>query len=321
MAKFATGRFELVSILGAYHGLTAGSFFASSAPGFRKGQYGAGFPGIVQIPMPYEYRCEFGCGGTCNLNCTKMARMQIEGSTSGQPAALLTEFLFSSIGVVVPPPQWVAEIRKIADDYGMVRKWFGFQHYENVVPDLVVSSKTLGGGMPLSTVIVSEKMANILEDKGFLYTSSHSGDPVLAAAGLATLNIIEKDNLLENIQSTGAYLKAGLEHLMQEFEVIGDVRGRGLKLGVELVESKESKVPSLTATREFTIRCMQKGLILGNTPDSKKAVIRVLPGFHISREQVDRGVGIMEQALAETMRVVKGEASPSQSIAVPIPAR
>jgi 2,2-dialkylglycine decarboxylase (pyruvate) len=262
-----------------------------------------------------------------------MARQQIEGSTSGRPAALLTEFQFSSIGIVVPPPQWIEEMRKIADDYGMVMiadeaqtglgrtgQWFAFMHY-NVAPDLVVSSKTLGGGMPLSTVIVSKKIADIVEDKGFLYTSSHSGDPLLAAAGLATLNIIEKDNLLENIRETGAYLKTGLEHLRQQFEVVGDIRGRGLMLGIELVEDKASKRPSLDATREFTIRCMNRGLILGNTPDSKKAIIRVLPGFSITREQVDQGVAVMEEALAETTRVLKGEASPSQPVAVPIPAR
>jgi 2,2-dialkylglycine decarboxylase (pyruvate) len=283
--------------------------------------------------MPYEYRCEFGCGGTCNLNCAKQARMQIEGATSSEPAALVTEFLFSSIGVVVPPPQWVEEIRGIADDYGMVLiadeaqtglgrtgEWFAFQHY-NVVPDLVVISKTLGGGMPLSAVIVSQKIADLVESKNFFYTSSHSGDPLLAAAGLATLNILEKDNLLQNIRETGAYLKAGLEQLRGQFEVVGDVRGRGLKLGIELVEYKTSKQPSLQAAREFTIRCMDKGLILGNTPDSKKAVIRVLPGFKITRQQVDQGIGIMEQALAETTRVLRGEASPSEPVAVPVRAR
>jgi 2,2-dialkylglycine decarboxylase (pyruvate) len=330
MAKFATGRFELISVLGAYHGLTAGSFFASSAPGFRKGQYGAGFPGIVQIPMPYEYRCEFGCGGTCNLACARQARNQIEGATSGLPAAILTEFQFSSIGVVVPPPQWIEEIRKIADDYGAILiadeaqtglgrtgQWFAFQHY-SVVPDLVVISKTLGGGMPLSAVIVSQKVADVVESNHFFYTSSHSGDPLITTAGLATLNIIEKDNLLENIRETGAYLKTGLEHLRDQFEIVGDVRGRGLMLGIELVEDKASKRPSLTATREFTVRSMDKGLILGNSPDAKKAIIRVLPGFTLTRQQADQGLAIMEEALTETTREMGIGA---QKVAVPVSTR
>jgi 2,2-dialkylglycine decarboxylase (pyruvate) len=330
LAKFATKRFELVSVLGAYHGLTAGSFFASSAPGFRKGPYGAGFPGITQIPMPYEYRCEFGCGGTCNLACARHARAQIEGGSSGLLAAILTEFLFSSIGVVPPPPQWIEEIRKMADDYGAILiadeaqtglgrtgEWFAFQHYD-VAPDLIVISKTLGGGMPLSAVIVSDKVAQTAEADGFFYTSSHSGDPLLARAGLATLNILEQHNLLENIREQGARLKDGLEQLKKRYEVVGDVRGRGLKLGIELVEDKASKRPSLRATRELTIRAMEKGLILGSSPNASKAVLRVLPGFGITAEQVDQGLQILDEALAETTKAIASDAPP---VAVPVSAR
>ncbi len=280
--------------------------------------------------MPNEYRCEFGCGGTCNLACARQARLQIEGATSGQPAALITEFLFSSVGVVVPPKQWLEEIRKIADDFGMVLiadeaqtglgrtgEWFAFEHF-GVLPDLIVISKTLGGGVPLSAVIVRDRIADTLESNHFMYTSSHSGDPLITAAGLATLEILEKDNLLRNIREMGAYLKSGLEQLRDQFEIVGDVRGRGLKLGVELVEDKASKRPSLEATREFTVRCMEQGLILGNSPDAKKAVVRILPGFGITREQADRGLAIMERALAETTRVLEGGKRP---VAVSVPAR
>jgi 2,2-dialkylglycine decarboxylase (pyruvate) len=316
MAKFATGGYEVVSVLGAYHGLTGGSFFVSSSPGFRRGRYGAGMPGIVHIPMPHEYRCEFGCNGSCNLGCARQARKMVESGTSGAPAALLTEFLFSSIGVVVPPPQWAAEIRKLADDFGMVLiadeaqtglgrtgRWFAFEHTE-VVPDLIVVSKTLGGGVPLSAVITSDRVAERLETNGFSYTSSHSGDPLLTAAGLATLEIITSHNLLENVRTMGAYLKQGLESLRDEFEVVGDVRGLGLKLGMEFVEDKASRRPNPRATREFTVRCRDKGLILGNNPEATANIVRILPGFTITREQVDTGVRIMREALAETMQAL-----------------
>jgi 2,2-dialkylglycine decarboxylase (pyruvate) len=332
MAKFATGRFEVISVLGGYHGLTGGSFFVSSAPGFRRGRYGAGAPGIVQIPVPNEYRCQFGCGGTCTLACARQARLQIEGATSGAPAALLTEFLFSAAGVIVPPRQWVEEMRRLADEFGMVLiadeaqtglgrtgDWFAFQHYA-VEPDLIVVSKTLGGGLPLSAVIVSQPVADVLESNNFYYTSSHSGDPLLAAAGVATLDILVKNNLLQNVREMGAYLKSGLEHLKQEFEVVGDVRGRGLKLGIEMVEDKASKVASPRATREFTIRCREQGLILGNNPESTSNIVRILPGFTITRAQVDRGVAIMENALAETRRVLGGKGA-ERPVAVSLPAR
>jgi 2,2-dialkylglycine decarboxylase (pyruvate) len=333
MAKFATGRFEVVTVLGGYHGLTSGSFFVSSAPGFRSGQYGAGMPGVLPIPTPNEYRCQFGCGGGCNLACTRQARQQIEGATSGRPAAILTELLFSAAGVIVPPKQWVEEIRKMADDYGALLiadeaqtglgrtgEWFAFEHY-GVLPDLIIISKTLGGGVPLSAVVVRDSVAETLESKGFFYTSSHSGDPALTAAGVATLDILLKQKLLQNVREMGAYLKGRLEELRDRFEVVGDVRGLGLKLGIEFVEDKASKTPSPRATQEFTVRCRDKGLILGNNPEASGNIVRILPAFTITREQVDRGVGIMEAALAETTRVLQGEVSPRGDVPVSIPAR
>jgi 4-aminobutyrate aminotransferase-like enzyme len=329
MSKFATGRSEIVTVLGGYHGLTSGSFFASSAPGFRKGPYGAGIPGIVQIPLPNEYRCEFGCGGSCNLACARHARAQLEGATSGMPAAILTELLFSAAGVIVPPKQWVEAIRKLADDFGALLiadeaqtglgrtgEWFAFEHF-GIQPDLMIISKTIGGGVPLSAVVVHDKLAESIESRGFFYTSSHSGDPALTAAGVATIDILVKHNLLQNVRQQGAYLKAGLESLRDRFEILGDVRGLGLKLGLEMVEDKASKTPSPRATREFTIRCREKGLILGNNPESTSNIIRILPAFVITRAQVDRGLEIMEQALVETTRVMQGEAQPSEPIAVP----
>src|SRR5207302_6738689 len=134
---------------------------------------------------------------------------------------------------------------KMADDFGMLLiadeaqtglgrtgEWFAFEHY-TIEPDLIVISKTLGGGIPLSVVIVSEHVATTLESRKFLYTSSHSGDPLLAAAGLATLNILEKDDLIQNVRQMGAYLKSGLDDFKRRFEIVGDVRGLGLKLGME----------------------------------------------------------------------------------------
>jgi 2,2-dialkylglycine decarboxylase (pyruvate) len=235
LAKFATGKFEIISVLGAYHGMTGGSYFVSSSPGFRAGGYGAGMPGVVNIPMPNEYRCEFGCDGSCTLACARQARKQIEAATSGRPAALISEFLFSAAGVIVPPSHWLEEMRRICDEFGMLfiadeaqtglgrtGEWFAF-HHSTVKPDIIVVSKTLGGGIPLSAVIVTDAVARTLESSGVSYTSSHSGDPFLAAAGLATIGIMRSHNMLQNIREMGAYLKAGLEELREGFEMVGSV--------------------------------------------------------------------------------------------------
>ena len=311
LAKFATGKFEIISVLGAYHGMTGGAFFVSSSPGFRAGGYGAGMPGVINIPMPNEYRCEFNCGGSCTLACARQARKQIEGASSGKPAALISEFLFSSAGVIVPPKQWLEEMRRMCDELGMLfiadeaqtglgrtGEWFAFNH-STVKPDIIVVSKTLGGGVPLSAVIVSDAGAQKLESNGCSYSSSHSGDPFLAAAGVATIGIMRSHNMLQNIRDMGARLKAGLQELQDEFEIVGSVRGLGLKLGMEFVEDKRSKRPSQRATHDFTIRCRDKGLILGNNPE-RGNVVRILPGFTITREQVDWALRVMKDCLVET---------------------
>jgi len=328
MAKFATGKFEMIAILGSYHGMTGGSFFVSSNPGFRTGAYGVGMPGVVQIPMPNEYRCEFGCNGSCTLACARQARKMIEGSTSGRPAALICEFLFSASGVIVPPNQWLEEMRRICDDFGMLMiadeaqtglgrtgEWFAFNH-SAVKPDIIVVSKTLGGGIPLSAVNVSDAVAKTLEENGFSYSSSHSGDPFVTAAGIATVNIMKSHDLLDNIRKQGAYLMAGLQKLKDRFDIIGSVRGRGLKMGVEFVDDKASKRPSQRATREFTIRCRDKGLILGNNPE-RGNVVRILPGFTITRDQVDFALKVMEESLVETTAVLNGKATAAE----PVPAK
>lgn len=322
MAKFATGGFEIIAVLGAYHGLTGGAFFISSAPGFRAGNYGAGMPGIVQIPMPNEYRCEFGCNGSCTLACARQARRMIEGSTGGRPAALVTEFLFSAAGVIVPPTPWLREMRRLCDEFGMLMiadeaqtglgrtgEWFAFNH-SGVLPDLVVVSKTLGGGLPLSAVIVSERVAATLENNHFYYSSSHSGDPLLAAAGVATLDILQEQHLLENVRAMGGYLKAGLEDLRARFGIVGSVRGLGLKLGMELVEDKASKKPFGRATRLFTTHCLERGLILGNSPEASGNVVRILPGFTLTRDQADFALQVMAESLAQTTHEL-GLASPT----------
>jgi 4-aminobutyrate aminotransferase-like enzyme len=164
-------------------------------------------------------------------------------------------------------------------------------------------------------------VARTLEQKGFFYTSSHSGDPVLTAAGVATLDILLKQNLLQNVREMGAYLMDGLEALRDQFDIVGDVRGLGLKLGIEFVEDKTSRTRSPRATREFTVRCRDKGLILGNNPEASNNIIRILPAFSITREQVDQGLRIMEAALAETTRVLQGDESPADAVALSAPAR
>jgi 2,2-dialkylglycine decarboxylase (pyruvate) len=238
----------------------------------------------------------------------------IEGSTSGRPAALITEFLFSSAGVVVPPTPWLQEMRGLCDELGMLMiadeaqtglgrtgEWFAFNH-SGVVPDVVVVSKTIGGGVPLSAVIVSRKVAEVLESNGFAYGSSHSGDPLLAAAGLATIDILQKQNLLENVRQMGAYLKGELLKLKERYEIVGDVRGLGLKLGMEIVESKATRKPFGKATRMFTTYCRDRGLILGNNPEASGNIIRILPGFTLTRDQVDFAVRVMDESLAQTTR-------------------
>ena len=309
LAKKYTGRFEVVGVLSCFHGRTIGpASYSSSLPKARAG-YGPHLPGATFIPAPYCYRCRFKETPPCNLSCLDYAEEVIEKTTSGEPAAFVFEVMIGGGGMVIPPKEWIKRVRRMCDErntiliddesltgVGRTGKWFACDYY-GLVPDILTTSKGLGGGVPLSAVVTSDGIAAHAVEQGYIGSATHMGDPLQCAVGLANLKVIEEDNLLENANKVGAYLKQGFEALAKRFEVIGDVRGVGLFLGIEFVESRETRKEAYELTEEFVDACRQRGLLLSKVGALKTNVIRICPPLIITEEDAAQCLNVSEDAL------------------------
>jgi 4-aminobutyrate aminotransferase-like enzyme len=313
LAKKFTGRFEVVSLLRGYHGRTAGSqSYSSISRGARAG-YGPLLPGAAFIPAPYCYRCAFNETPPCNLSCLDYAEDVINRTTSGRPAAMLIEIMQGVGGTIVPPVEWVRRLRQICNQrdmllvidesltgMGRTGKWFGFEYFD-IVPDILTTSKALGQGVPVAAVITSAEIADRAVADGFDQGATHMGDSFQCAVALANIEVIESENLLEHSAKMGALLKKGLEALQARFEIIGDVRGEGLFLGIEIIESKAGKQPAPDRALKLVTECENHGLLLGGgipTGGLGTNTIRLCPPLVITEKQVATALDIIEDALS-----------------------
>ena len=184
---------------------------------------------------------------------------------------------------------------------GRTGKWFGFEHYD-IVPDILTTSKALGQGVPVAAVITSAEIADRAAANGFDQGATHMGDSFQCAVALANIEVIENENLLEKSYRMGELLREGLEELRARFEVIGDVRGKGLFLGMEIVESRTSKRPDPDRTLKLVTNCEDRGLLLGGgipTGGLGTNTIRLCPPLVITEDQIAAAIGILGDVLPE----------------------
>ena len=307
MAKFYTGRNEVAALVGGYHGATYGSWSVSGHPSAAKKALGVGMPGVTFLPTPNPYRCLF-CKekGACNLGCLEYSEDLLDKTTSGEPAAIILEPIMSAGGVIVPSREYMQGIRRISTERGAVLifdeaqtgvgrtgKWFACEHFD-VVPDILTVSKSLGGSVPLSATVVRKPIALELEANGYTQVSSHAGDPFLCGVALANIEIIERHGMVTKAAQKGDYFKARLEDLKERYEIVGDVRGLGLLLGIEFVRSKDTKKPAPELLSAISSQCFERGLVLFG--GSIRHITRVAPPLVITKAQIDHAVDILEEA-------------------------
>jgi 2,2-dialkylglycine decarboxylase (pyruvate) len=312
MAKLATGGFEVVSLTRSWHGMTSGSQALTYSAG-RRG-HGPTMPGSFALPAPYAYRCPVRhCAGTCDQTCLEVGFDLYDQQTSGARAAVVAEPVLSSGGVLVPPPGYLARLLELAHErdmlfvldesqtgFGRLGAMFGMDVFD-VVPDLVVLSKTLGGGLPISAVVTTDAIERAAFDAGLMYYTSHQSDPLPAAAALAVLDVVQEEDLAGRAARRGERLGAHLRELARRYELIGDVRGMGLLWGVELVEDRDSKEPANDTGKALTDACYSCGLSLNITKGRAggAACLRIAPPLTVTEEEIDTGVEIMDDALAK----------------------
>jgi 2,2-dialkylglycine decarboxylase (pyruvate) len=316
MAKLYTGGFEVIGLGGSWHGVTGNAGSVSFASD-RKG-YGPGMPGTFVIPEPNAYRCPVRhCRDKCDRTCMTIGFELYDMQSVGAPAAVIAEPVISAGGVIVPPEGYFdalqSEARKrgmllIFDEaqtaFGRLGHWFA-SSYLNVTPDILTVSKTLGGGMPLAGVITNDEVEEVCHRRGFAFYTSHVSDPLPSCVGLAVLEIIEQEQLLQRSQEMGAYLALRLKELQSRHEEIGDLRGMGLLMGVELVKDRETRAPHHELGALTTQRCLQLGLSMNiRRRPERGSVWRIAPPLTVTTADVDLAMTIFDQALAETRDVL-----------------
>ncbi len=311
MAKLHTSGFEVVGFVGSWHGMTAGSSSITYSAG-RKG-YGPGVPGTMALPIPNAYRCPIDhCCDRCDLTCLESGFDTLDRQSVGAYAAVVAEPLLSVAGVVELTDEYLVRLREktaargmmlILDEaqtgMGRTGKDFAFQH-SRVVPDILTLSKTLGAGLPLAATITSSDIEEDCHNKGFLFYTSHVSDPLPAYVGLAVVQVLQREKLAERAQELGSYLKCGLKKLQERFECVGDVRGRGLLLGVEIVADRESRTPAPDLGASISRRCLELGLSMNIVQlPGLGGVFRIAPPLTVTISEIDSGLAILEQALKE----------------------
>ncbi len=174
--------------------------------------------------------------------------------------------------------------------------------FHGVVPDIMTMSKTLGGGLPVAAAATTAKIEEAIHAKGFNFYTSHVSDPLMAEVGLAVLQVIANEKLVERSRTMGAYMRGRFEDLQQRYEVIGDVRGAGLLLGVELVEDRASRTPAHELGGRTTRKCLEQGLSMNiRRRPERGSVWRIAPPLTVAREEIDRAVDIIERSLRESL--------------------
>lgn len=315
LARMVTGRYKTLSFWDAFHGAGFGASSVGGESLFRHSRMGPMVPGTEHVAPFGCYRCAYGhpvdAQGQpdlqrCALACASMVRYVLE--REGDVAAVVAEPA-RAVPFIPPPGYWQAVreachahgtlliFDEIPTGLGKTGRFFAAEH-DQAVPDITVLGKALGGGvMPLAACVARADL-NVAGDFA-LGHYTHEKNPVTAAAGLTTLRIIEREGWVEHAREVGAYALQRLRELQSRHPLIGDVRGRGLLMGIELVESRQDKRPAKAAAERVLYRCLSQGLSFKTTMGN---VLTWTPPLIVSREQMDEALDILDRSLSEELR-------------------
>lgn len=307
MAREFTGRSEIISLRNAYHGGTA-TTMGLTAHGSWKFKSNPALA-IKNAAAPYCYRCPYGLSyPSCDLRCARDVEELIRYETSGEPACFIAETIQGVGGTVTPPPEYFAIVYDIVRRFGGLciadevqagfgrtgDHFWGFENW-NVTPDIVTMAKGIGNGAPLAACVTRADIAKTMTNR--VHFNTFGGNPISMTQGLATLEVIDRENIQENARIVGAHLKNRLLDLQERQPLIGEVRGMGLMLGVELVLDPKSKAPASTEAVDILERCRDRGLLIGKG-GLYGNVLRIKPPMCLTKDDADFVVDCLDEVLS-----------------------
>ncbi len=313
MAKLVTGKYEIVGFAQSWHGMTGGAASATYSAG-RQG-VGPAAVGSFAIPAPFAYRPRFLRDGQYDY----LAELDygfdlIDRQSSGNLAAFIAEPILSSGGIIELPEGYMAALKRKCEERGMLLildeaqtgigrtgTMFACQR-DGVTPDILTLSKTLGAGLPLAAVVTSAQIEERAHERGYLFYTTHVSDPLPAAVGLRVLEVVEREGLVARANAMGERLRRGLLNLMARYDCIGDVRGRGLLLGVEIVKDRRTKEPADGLGARITRECMKLGLSMNIVQlPGMGGVFRIAPPLTVRDDEIDLGLALLGQAIERAL--------------------
>jgi 4-aminobutyrate aminotransferase len=308
LSRWHSKRQGLLAYIGAFHGRTLGAVSLTASKPAQRRYFAPLIPGVEHIFYPYCYRCPFNLEyPECGYRCVTYIDDYLfhKFVPPEEVAMILVEPIQGEGGYVVPPEGYFKKLKELCDEYGILMaadevqsglgrtgKWFASEHFD-LVPDIVCMAKGIAAGLPLG---VMASRADLMDWTPGSHASTFGGNPVSASAANEVIKIIKEESLLENAEKVGSHLIKRLWEMQDTHPMMGDVRGRGLMVGVELVKDKDSKEPAKKETEEVMMRCFEKGAALVNCGVS---VIRWMPPLLITEELIDRALEIFDGVLTE----------------------
>lgn len=305
--KRKSGKFEILSFYGGFHGRTYAALSAGGLAGPKKG-YGPTVPGAIRVPYPYCYRCPFKAKPeSCGTMCLEFMEDSVRANSSGSLAGLIVEPYQGAAGFIFPPAGWLPKLEawlrernllftldEVQSSFGRTGKFFAME-WEQLTPDLVCIGKGIGSGVPASAIAARGDVIGVLGSGEM--SSTMGGNPVSCAAVSAVVGIMKREKLEQNALFIGAMMKARLLEMKERCPYIGDVRGMGLVIGVEMVHDKATKDPAPDLTRKLIDLAAANGLLIGSVGIFGN-VVRVAPPLVITEAEAHESLDIFEKALS-----------------------
>ena len=325
LAKAYTGRHEIITLTHSFHGRTAGTLSITGNKA-RKTRGGPYLPGVAFAPAPYVYRNPFGADDpeVVAERCAEMVEWAVAYQSSGDVAAFVAEPVMGEGGILVPPASYFRRVKEVLDRHGILfiadevqsgfgrtGKLFAYEHF-GVEPDIVVMAKGIADGFPLSATISRPEIADSLRPGEHL--STFGGNPVACAAALANVEVMLEERLPEESARKGEATLGQLHMLAERHELIGDVRGLGLMLGVELVTDRATKEPAAKEAAAVRRLCREAGVLVGVGGQAGN-VVRIQPPLTISDTELERAVEVLDGALAVVAGTEAGAAERPVAVA------
>lgn len=305
LARWHTKKPGMISFLGAFHGRTFGALSLSACKGVHKKFFFPLVPSVVHVPYAYCYRCNFNLEyPTCDVWCASyIDEVLLHSHPPEDIAGLMVEPIQGEAGYIVPPKGFLPKLEKICVEngflllvdevqtgFGRTGKMFACEH-SNTQADIICLSKALAAGLPMGATVAKSEVADWEEGS---HSNTFGGNMLACAASLANIQVIKKEKLAEKAVSVGEYTLNRLDEMKEKSEIVGDVRGKGLMIGVEFVKDKQTKEKAVKETEKITIEAFKKGLIL--LPVGVNC-IRIAPPLNIPMEQLDKGLDILLDAI------------------------